>query len=69
MPFEFAPAYARAIRVPLHGENIPFIHPHDQITNKRAVGRPKDLADAADLVPLHGEPYPCVGNNARQGSK
>jgi hypothetical protein len=53
---EFLPAYARAIRVQLQGEQIPFIHPHDQIMNKRAAGRPKDLADAADLVRLHGEP-------------
>jgi hypothetical protein len=48
--------YARAVIVTLQGEKIPFIHPHDQITNKRAAGRPRDLADAADLVRLHGEP-------------
>jgi hypothetical protein len=53
---EFASAYARAIRVNLRGERVPFIHPHDQIINKRAAGRLKDLADAADLVRLHGEP-------------
>jgi hypothetical protein len=52
----FEPAYARAIEVKLRQEKIFFIHPHDQIINKRAAGRPKDLADAADLVRLHGEP-------------
>jgi hypothetical protein len=53
---DFEPAYARAIKVKLQNEDIPFIHPHDQINNKRAAGRPRDLADAADLVRLHGEP-------------
>jgi hypothetical protein len=53
---DFEPAYARAVRVQLREAQIPFIHPHDQIRNKRAAGRPRDLADAADLVRLHGEP-------------
>jgi hypothetical protein len=55
---DFEAAYTRAVIVTLQGEKIPFIHPHDQIVNKWAAGRPRDLADAADLVRLHGEPKP-----------
>lgn len=32
------------------------LDPHDQIRNKRAAGRDKDLADVKNLVKLHGEP-------------
>lgn len=32
------------------------LHPHDQIRNKLAAGRDKDLADVKNLVRLHGEP-------------
>ncbi len=53
---DFKPAFARAVRVQLRDTEIRFIHPHDQIRNKRAAGRPRDLADAFDLVRLHGEP-------------
>ncbi len=53
---EFVPAYQRAVWVSLRGVNIAFIHPHDQIRNKRATGRIRDLADATDLIRLHGEP-------------
>ena len=53
---EFDSAYARAVPVQLRDATVMFIHPHDQIRNKRAAGRPRDLADAADLTRLHGEP-------------
>lgn len=53
---DFETAFARAIRVLIQGSTVFFIHPHDQIANKRSAGRPRDLLDAAELVRLHGEP-------------
>ena len=53
---EFGKAFARGIPVTIKDQAVLFIHPHDQIRNKRAAGRPRDLVDVADLVRLHGEP-------------
>ncbi len=53
---EFGKAFARGIPVTIKDQVVLFIHPHDQIRNKRAAGRPRDLVDVADLVRLHGEP-------------
>jgi len=38
------------------GVSLFVLHPHDQIRNKRASGREKDLLDVKTLVRLHGEP-------------
>jgi predicted nucleotidyltransferase len=53
---EFDPAYARTLEVNVDGLVFRVIHPHDQIRNKRAAGRLKDLADVAMLVKRHGDP-------------
>jgi hypothetical protein len=53
---EFGKAFARGIPVTIKNQSVLFIHPHDQIRNKRAAGRPRDLLDVADLLRLHGEP-------------
>jgi hypothetical protein len=53
---EFDAAYANAIPVTVGNATFRVIHPHDQIRNKRAAGRPQDLVDAAMLVKRHGEP-------------
>jgi hypothetical protein len=53
---EFGKAFPRGIPVTIKDQVVLFIHPHDQIRNKRAAGRPRDLVDVADLVRLHGEP-------------
>ncbi len=53
---EFDPAYARTLEVNIDGLVFRVIHPHDQITNKRASGRLKDMADVAMLIKRHGDP-------------
>lgn len=53
---EFDPAFARAMDTNVDGLSFKVIHPHDQIRNKRAAGRLKDLADVAMLVKRHGDP-------------
>lgn len=46
---DFDPAWARRERGELGGVPVGFIGREDLIVNKRAVGRPRDLADAAEL--------------------
>jgi hypothetical protein len=53
---EFESAYANAIQARVGEAMLRVIHPHDQIRNKRAAGRPKDLLDAQMLVKRHGDP-------------
>lgn len=53
---EFEVAFARAIPVPMGEISVYVIHPHDQIANKRAAGRSKDLIDVENLVKRYGEP-------------
>lgn len=51
VPFEAA--RARAVRVTLGShDSVPVLHIDDLIVNKRAAGRPQDLADAAALERL-----------------
>ncbi len=53
---EFDAAFARTLEVNIDGLVFRVIHPHDQIVNKRAAGRLKDMADVAMLVKRHGDP-------------
>jgi hypothetical protein len=46
---EFEAAWSNRIRVPLAGLEVPVLGRQDLVTNKRAAGRPKDLADLAWL--------------------
>jgi hypothetical protein len=50
----FDTAWPRRMTVNIEGRDLPFISRGDLIANKRAAGRPKDLADLADL--MSGEP-------------
>lgn len=45
----FAPCYQRRQLVSVAGTELPIIHRDDFRTNKRAAGRPRDLADLASL--------------------
>lgn len=45
----FEQAWTNRVSGPLNGLTVNYISAEDFITNKRAVGRPKDLADAAAL--------------------
>ncbi len=53
---EFNDAFPRSIRADVDGLVFQVIHPHDQIRNKRAAGRLKDLADVEKLLKFYGEP-------------
>ena len=46
----FEEAWLRRLDVEIEGEVVGFIGREDLITNKRAVGRPQDLADVARLI-------------------
>ncbi len=46
----FEDAWSRRLNVEIEGEVVGFISREDLITNKRAVGRPQDLADVARLL-------------------
>ena len=46
---EFSPCYSRREMGVLGGVEVAFLSREDLIRNKRAVGRPRDLADAAEL--------------------
>jgi len=46
---EFHEAYPRRVLVQLAGLQVPFLAREDLIANKRALGRPRDLADIEDL--------------------
>lgn len=48
---KFAEAYARRLTVRLEGLEVPVISREDLIANKRASGRPQDLADIERLSP------------------
>ena len=45
----FAEAWPRRIIVPIGGLSVPVLGRDDLIRNKKAAGRPRDLADVADL--------------------
>ncbi len=47
---EFETAWARHIEVILDGVKVPFIGREDLIINKRATGRPQDIADVLRLT-------------------
>ncbi len=51
---EFAQAWSNRIDVPIQGMTIPVLGRDDFIRNKRASGRPKDIADAALLEEAMG---------------
>jgi hypothetical protein len=54
-PFDFEVEYARALRRDLPGVGgVPFVSLQALIAMKRAVGRPQDLADVAELELLKG---------------
>jgi hypothetical protein len=46
---EFSEAYKNRVYIPAGDVQAPFISVDDLRTNKLATGRPRDLADAADL--------------------
>ena len=46
---DFAGAWSRRFTVDIDGQNIPLLGKDDLIRNKRAAGRPQDLADVAAL--------------------
>lgn len=46
---DFSLAWSRRVEGPVRGRPIPFLGRADLIRNKRAAGRPKDLADVAAL--------------------
>lgn len=48
---DFDEAWQRRVEVEIEGLRIPCISRADYIKNKRAAGRPKDLADADELDP------------------
>jgi hypothetical protein len=49
---EFADAWPRRLEATVGGQRVPLIGAEDLIRNKRAVGRPRDLADVAELEAL-----------------
>jgi hypothetical protein len=46
---EFGPCWEHHIEVEIGGQRVPFISVEDLLTNKKASGRPQDLADAAAI--------------------
>jgi hypothetical protein len=46
---EFSNAWRRKVEGSIDGIPVPFISKEDLLANKRATGRPQDLADAAEL--------------------
>ena len=53
---DFAPAWAGRLEVDFSGVRVPVIGRNDLLTNKRATGRTKDLADAERLDPARSRP-------------
>lgn len=47
---EFEQAWERKLVIDLNGTNVPFIGKSDLITNKKAAGRPQDIADVSRLT-------------------
>jgi hypothetical protein len=52
---EFAPCWDRHIEIAIGSQRAPFISVEDLLTNKKASGRPQDLADAAAIEQLSDE--------------
>jgi hypothetical protein len=52
---EFVDAWKRRLSVEIDGLELNVLSRADQITNKRAVGRPQDIADAARLEERRGQ--------------
>ncbi|HEY7223085.1 MAG TPA: nucleotidyl transferase AbiEii/AbiGii toxin family protein [Micromonosporaceae bacterium] len=52
---EFDPCWERHIEVDIGGQRVPFISVEDLLANKKASGRPRDLADAAAIEQLSDE--------------
>ena len=46
---QFSDAYKNRVYVTIGNVDVPFISIEDLRTNKMATGRPRDLADVADL--------------------
>ena len=46
---DFSDAYKNRVYIPIGNVQVPFISVDDLRTNKLATGRPRDIADAADL--------------------
>ncbi len=46
---DFDPAFRRRMTLEVEGRALPFLSRDDLIANKRAAGRPKDLAEVIDL--------------------
>lgn len=55
---DFDDAWQRRVVVELWGRQVPVIGREDLILTKRAAGRPRDLADIADLEASRGEKGP-----------
>jgi hypothetical protein len=49
---EFEPCWERRVNIQVGGQSVPFISVGDLIENKKASGRPQDVADVAVLVDL-----------------
>jgi hypothetical protein len=49
---EFAPCWDRRIEIEIGGQRVPFISADDLLANKKASGRPQDLADVAAIEGL-----------------
>ena len=47
---DFEDAWSRRVLIEIDGQSIPFIGRDDLIANKRAAGRPQDIADVARLT-------------------
>jgi len=46
---QFDPCWERRIEVEIGGQRVPFLSADDLVTNKKASGRPQDIADVAVL--------------------
>ncbi len=57
---EFGPCWERHIEVEIGGQRVPFISVEDLLSNKRASGRPQDLADAAAIGQLCNADDPSI---------
>jgi hypothetical protein len=45
----FDSCWERRVEVEIGGQRVPFLSPSDLVANKKASGRPQDLADVAVL--------------------
>jgi hypothetical protein len=46
---QFGSCWERRVEVEIGGQRVPFISADDLVTNKKASGRPQDIADIAIL--------------------